>query len=485
MNRPVRDEGLRIPPHSIEAEQSVLGAVMLVPASLAKVRDWLHEEDFYRSEHRLLYRVLCTMIAANKAVDPITLTATLEADGMLELVGGDAYLVEIASNTPSAANIEGYAEFIVERARLRRAIEAGTDLAGKAFAPGSSSEEIIAAAIRKLTAMQSSRLRGGLQSMGTLVPEWLRHMGELYKRGEAISGMPTPWAGLNNLTHGLQNGELIIVAGRPNMGKSIMGQELARHAALALNRRVAFFSLEMTAKALLDRMTAAITNVPFESIKSPKKLTDEEWARITPATTALIASQLCIDDTHGLTSEQICARARRAHMQAPIGLVVIDHMHRAKMLGRTPQDRQHELRVAAQEYKGLGKEFGCPVVALAQLNRNLLKRDDKRPEMDDLREAGGIEEEGDTIVFLHRDDYYDRNSKHKGVVEAIIGKGRDVKTGEKAKLKNRFDVMRMDDFAGDDLPLEEPDEGAKPAQRAGFRRHAAKPRDPVAEALDK
>lgn len=445
-------ETLRQPPCAIEAEQDVLGGIMLVPESLAKISDWLSPEDFYRREHRLIYAALLAMAEKREPIDAVTMGARMEADGSAVDVGGAAYLCELANNTVSAANIVSHAEIVLERSRLRKMIEIGTQIAGRGFDPREDSEAIVADALRRLAEIQSSRIRGGLKTTRELLSPWMKSLQESYYRRDAITGLRTPWAELNSVTHGLQPGDLIVIAARPNMGKSVMGAQLAEFVATELGVRTAVFALEPTATQLLNRITAMRGSVAYRGMTSPACLNETDWSRIADVTSRLYSAPLLIDDTPGLSAMQIQGRARRAHMQAPIGLIVVDHLHEIELPGRTSAERARDLGHAAGLLKALGKDFGCPVVALAQLNRELLNRGDKHPQMSDLRESGAIEEKADVILFLHREDYYDKKTHLKGVVDVEIGKGRDIETGTRVQLRHRFDVMRLDDWEGD-LPL--------------------------------
>lgn len=471
---PSRIDTLRVPPFALESEQSVLGGLMLVPEALSSIADWLAAEDFYRREHRLIYTAIVDLVGRREPIDPITLGEWFKRNGEADSIGGPAYLSELANNTPSAANIEAYAEIIVEQARLRKTIEIGTRLSGQGFDRANRSEAIIAEAMHALAQLQTSRLQGGLRPARELARDWYAELSDNYDRGDAITGMPTPWSELDALTHGLQAGDLIVIAGRPNMGKTVMGLQIAAHAAMKLGTRTAFFSLEMTAKQVLSRVVSATQNIPHKWLMSPR--TDEsQWPRVSGAVDVLNRAPLWIDDTHGLSIDQAKARARRMHLRSKIGLLVFDHMHEFKLQGRNSSERTYELGQVADGMKGLGKEFDCPVVALAQLNRDLLSRPDKHPIMSDLRASGDIEQIADMILFLHREEYYDKKTHLKGVVDVEIGKGRNVETGSRIQLQNRFDVMRLDPWEGE-LPLPP----AKP-QTMSKKRNSFAP-DPVSEA---
>jgi replicative DNA helicase len=296
-----------------------------------------------------------------------------------------------------------------------------------------------------LSHIQASRQMGGLLPAKSAIKDWFTDLNRRYEMGDKVTGLPTPWHDLNAATHGLQNGELTIIAARTNMGKSVMGGQLAMFSALR-GVRVALFSLEMTRAQVIRRSVSALANIPHDWLMAPGNDGDDAyWTRLTNATAQLNDSPLLIDDAPGLTIEQLSARARRAHMQDPIGLIVVDHLHEMLV---NPDRAVIDTGRNAQGIKSLAKEFNCPAVALAQLNRALGQRADKRPTMTDLRQSGELEQKADVILFLHREDYYDRETHLQGVVEVELGKGRDIKTGTRIHLANRYDVMRLDDWDG-------------------------------------
>jgi replicative DNA helicase len=467
-----RMDDIRTPLNANDAEQSVLGSLMLAPGSLAQIADWLGEDAFYRQDHRLIYRAICALAAKGEPCDAVTLGEWFQAQRLVSQTGGASYgvsasyVIELANTTPSAANIVAYAEIVAEKARLRGAIDVGTELAGAADRRGADSASIVAAAMQRLTALQTSKLRGGLQATKPLLKAWYAELHRRYEIGERVTGLPTPWRAVNTATHGLQDGELVLIPGRPNMGKSVAGFNLAAFTALR-GQRAALFSLEMTAKQVMRRCVAALADVPHDWLTAPHDSPDSEahWTRITAATEQLSCAPLLIDDSPALTVDQIVARARRAHLQAPLRLVIVDHMH---IVRRAGENEVRELGEISRSLKALAKELNCPVVALAQLNRNATVRNEKRPVMTDLRASGEIEQDADLILFLHREDYYNHETHLQGVVEIEIGKGRDVKTGERMHLANRFDVMRLDDWEGS---LPEPKK-AEDSRTRGFGRQA-------------
>ena len=438
-------EALRVPPHSIDAEQSVLGGLMMAPSALSKLSDWLSEDDFYRRDHQLIFQAISGLIERGSPVDAVTLMEWFDANGLSNMLqDGSSYLIALHNDTPSAANIVAYAEIVAEKARLRRAIEAGTRLTEAAGAAGASSELVVGDALRELSAMQSSQQRGGLEPVGPMLSEWFQHLTKVYQQGEQHTGLPTGFRDLDKLIMGLQPGEVVIVAARPNMGKSIFGGQVAVHAATKLNKRTSLFSMEMTRRQVLNRAIACLGRVSHQWLKNPDPSQEEPWPRVTNAMAMLndAASRLLIDDSPALSIEQLQARARRAHLHAPIELLVVDHLHEMQVRAEYAA-ADHGRNVGG--LKALGKEFNCPVLVLAQLNRGNKDRNNKRPTMADLRASGEIEQKADVILFLHRDDYYDKDSPQRGVVEVIVGKGRDIPTGDTVFLVNRFDQMRLDD----------------------------------------
>lgn len=442
---------LRQPPSSIEAEQYVIGAVLIDGKALANVADWLAESDFYLAKHRSIWQAVNALAAAGKPVDAVTVAEHLDggADG---LTFGD--VIDVANTTASAANVVAYAEIVLEKSRLRQVMDLGTRLAGSAMRPGVGSADLVAQATHTLAQLQSEN-RGGLRQIKPALKAWFEDLAERYESGRRMNGRATPWLAMNELTHGLRGGELIVVAARPGMGKSVLGFGLATFDALRDGGRVALFSLEMTISEYGQRSVAALGGASHEWLRAPDKGpgSDEQWNRVTGGMTKLLEANIVVDDTPGLTVAQIAARARRAHMQSPLSMVVVDHMHIVRIKGDNPV---RELGDVSRALKALAKELNVPVVALAQLNRSNTQRADKRPTMADLRGSGEIEQDADYIFLLHRQDYYD-DSDETGAVEIIVGKSRNA-AANTIVLKNRLDVMRFDDWEG---PLPGRDEPKK------------------------
>lgn len=438
-------ETLRVPPHDIAAEQAVLGALMLAPESLAKISDWLTEQDFYRADHRLIYRAVSALIGRGSPVDTVTLMDWFEANGLAEMIGGTSYLIELDNATASAARIVAYAEIVSEKSRLRAAITAGTNLVESAWKRGADAEQVIGAATHELAQMHASKLRGGLEPAKIGMKRMQSELMERYRRGPALLGQPWPWQALNHCTKGLRDSVVYIIAGRPSMGKSVMGLQVAINNALN-GRNTAFFSVEMSADECMARGVACVGEIPHEWVESPNDKdmdADFYWSRLSAATQRIIEAPLLIDETPSISITQLMARARRAHMQNPLRLIVVDHMHDMAI---DPKQARFDYGQIVQGSKVLAKEFKCPVIVLAQLNRQAANRGDKRPTMTDLRESGEIEQKADVILFLHREEYYDKNTHLKGVVEVIPAKGRNIKTGDNIYLKNIFSEMRMGDW---------------------------------------
>lgn len=465
--RPPQDVAtLRIPPHDANAEQAVLGMLMLVPESLAKVSDWLSEDDFYRADHRIIYRAVVTLIGRGSPVDPVTMGDWFQANDMDGMVGGIGYLIELSNSTASAANLVAHAEIVVEKSRLRAAITTGMDLAEAAWKRGADSQQIIATASHDLAQMQASKMRGGLEPAVVGMRRMHAELMDRYNRGPSLLGLPWPWPELNECTKGLRDGELIVVGARPNMGKSVFALQAALHVALT-GERVAYFSIEMTADQCMSRAVACIGEIAHDWVENPaQEDIDAEfwWSRLNSATARITDSPLLIDETPAISIDQMMARARREHMKKPIRLIVADHMHDMQL--DPSREVRHEYGRIAQGAKTLAKEFKCPVVLLAQLNRASANRADKRPTMTDLRESGEIEQKADVILFLHREDYYDPKTYLKGLVEVLVAKGRSIRTGGTIDLRNVFSEMRLESWEG---PRPVPSESDyKPKAKRGF-----------------
>ena len=440
----------RIPPQSVEAEQAVLGGLMLSGEAWPLVSDVLAEADFYRRDHQLVWRGVEALAHAGKPFDVVTLGEWFESQGLAGEVAGGSYLFELSRAVHSAANIRAHADIVADMAARRRMIEAGTAMVNDGFQPeGRELSELLASASQRLAELQPAQ-RGGLRKASETLQGWFDGFTRRYSQGDRMTGMPTPWKRINEVTHGLQPSTLYLFAGRPSMGKSVLGLNLALFAAMR-GHTVGLFSLEMSMDDCHTRNVASLTDIPHDWLAAPNP--DDEpdegyTSRMGVGIRDIKSAPLYIDDTPSLTVRQFEARARRMHHRQPLELLVVDHIHDFRI---DPKLSRFELGAIAQAGKNLAKEWGIPVVMLAQLNRNVTGRTDKRPTLADLRESGELEQKGDVIGFLHREDYYDspESKTHlQGVVEFHFAKGRNIRAGERVNLRNRFDVMRLDDWEG-------------------------------------
>jgi len=424
---------LRIPPHSLEGESSVLGGLLLDNGAWDRVADLLNDGDFYRYEHRLVYASIGTLINATKPADVITVYEHLQSQGKAEEVGGLAYLNSLAQYVPSAGNIRRYAEIVRERSILRKLVSASDEIATNAFNPqGRPVADIVDEAERKIFNIgeQGSRLKQGFQGMDTLVVNLLDRVQEMADNPNDVTGVPTGFYDLDRLTAGFQAGDLIVLAARPSMGKTAFAINIAEHVALNEGLPVAVFSMEMGAAQLAVRIVGSIGRIDQGHLRTGK-LSDEEWPRLTEAIEKLRNISLHIDETAGLKSSELRANARRLARQCgQLGLIVVDYLQLMSGSGGSDENRATELGEISRGLKMLAKELKCPVIALSQLNRSVEQRPDKRPMMSDLRESGAIEQDADIIMFIYRDEYYTKDAcKEPGVAEIIIAKQRNGPTG--------------------------------------------------------
>jgi replicative DNA helicase len=438
---PVEDDGprdrqvaqLRIPPHSIEAESSVLGGLLLDNGAWDRVGDLLTEADFYRYEHRLIFAAVASLINATKPADVITVYEQLQSQGKADETGGLAYLNSLAQYVPSAGNIRRYAEIVRERSILRKLVSASDEIATAAFnTQGKSVDKILDEAEQKIFNIgeEGSRMKQGFQAMDTLVVQLLDRVQEMADNPNDITGVPTGFYDLDRMTSGMQAGDLIILAARPSMGKTSLAINIAEHVALHEGLPVAVFSMEMGASQLAVRIVGSIGRIDQTHLRTGR-LTDDEWPRLTEAIEKLRNVSLHIDETPGLTTSELRANARRLARQCgKLGLIVVDYLQLMSVSsGMSDENRATAVGEISRGLKMLAKELQCPVIALSQLSRGVESRTDKRPMMSDLRESGAIEQDADVIMFIYRDDYYNKDSKEPGVSEIIISKQRNGPTG--------------------------------------------------------
>ncbi|GAB3333031.1 MULTISPECIES: replicative DNA helicase [Marilutibacter] len=445
-----RLDQLRLPPQSIEAEQAVLGGLMLAPEAYDRIVDQLSESDFYRRDHQLIFRAINELAQKARPYDAVTLGEWFESMGLGEQVAGGAYLIELASTTPSAANIRAYAEIVRDKAILRQLIDVGTDIVNDGYQPdGRDSSEILDEAERQVLAIAQASNNGknDFTSVHQALTTAFDELQTRYANGGAITGLPTGYNEFDELTAGLQKTDLIILAARPAMGKTTLALNMAEYAAFRSKLPVAVFSMEMSASQLAMRLISSVGRVNAQRLRTGQ-LEDEDWSRVTSAIRQLREVKIFIDDEPGLSPTKLAAKARRLKREHGLGLIVIDYLQLMSVPGNN-ENRATEISEISRSLKGLAKELEVPVIALSQLNRSLETRTDKRPVMADLRESGAIEQDADMIVFIYRDDYYNKeNSPDKGLAEVIIGKQRSGPTGS-VKLKFFGEYTRFDNLAHD------------------------------------
>lgn len=445
---------LKVPPHSVEAEQAVIGGLLLDNRAWEDIGDRVSESDFYRGDHRLLFNAIRSLEERSQPFDAVTLSEWLEKNGQLDNAGGMAYIGRLAKETPTAANIVAYADIVRERSVLRQLIAVGTDIAGSGFnTEGRGSRELVENAEKRIyeIAEQDMRGRGGFRDIKELLTKTVEEIDYLFQAEGNITGVPTGFDKFDESTTGLHAGELIIIAGRPSMGKTTFAMNIAENAAIGHKTPVAVFSMEMPGEQLAMRMISSLGRIDQHHVRTGQ-LTDEDWPRITSAVHMLSEAKLFIDDTPALSPSEVRARARRIKRKHGLGLVVLDYLQLMQVPGGG-ENRATEISEISRGLKAMAKELNVPVIALSQLNRSLEQRTDKRPIMSDLRESGAIEQDADLIVFIYRDEVYNDDSPDKGMAEIIIAKqrngpiGKSVLTflGKYTKFENYIPEMYAND----------------------------------------
>lgn len=446
----IKVEKLKVPPHSLEAEQSVIGSLLISPGAWDSVAEIVIETDFYNHSHKLIYKAILDLLANDKPVDLVTVSEVLEQTDLLESVGGLAYLGELAKNTPSAANVVAYAEIIKERAVIRELIGVANDIADTGYNPeGRDSTDLLDFAESKVFEIAEKRTTEseGPQNVDAVLGKTISRLEELVKSNKEVTGVSTGYSDLDKKTSGLQPSDLIIVAARPSMGKTTFAMNLAENAMMLEDKPVLVFSLEMPAEQLMMRMLASLSRVDQTKIRTAR-LEDDDWQRMSNTMSMLKDKEnLYIDDSSGLTPMDVRTRARKiAREHGGISLIMIDYLQ----LMRVPSlsdNRTLEIAEISRSLKALAKELEVPVVALSQLNRSLEQRADKRPINSDLRESGSIEQDADLIMFIYRDEVYNENSPEKGISEIILGKQRNGPIGT-VRLTFQGQFSRFDNYAG-------------------------------------
>ena len=443
-------QSLRVPPHSIQGEQAVLGGLMLDDEAWDRVADLVTGEDFYRREHQLIFSAMAGLSGSDQPLDVVTLAEELERRGELAEVGGMPYLGMLANDTPSASNVSAYAKIVREQSVVRQLIKVGNKIADSGYRPeGRKVHQLLDEAENQVfqIAEQQAKGKSGFKSINNLLTATVNKIEELFSSDDALTGVSTGFNDFDGRTSGLQKSDLIIVAGRPSMGKTTFAMNIAENVAIGSGMPVAIFSMEMPGEALTMRMISSLGRINQQAVRSGK-LEDDDWPRVTSAVSILSQAKMFIDDTPALTPTEVRARCRRLMKDhGQLGLVVLDYLQ----LMQAPEagdNRTAEISAISRGLKALAKELEVPVIALSQLNRSLEQRPNKRPVMSDLRESGAIEQDADVILFVYRDEVYNENTPDRGVAEIIIGKQRNGPIGT-VNLTFQGQYTRFDNFAHD------------------------------------
>ncbi|NOT57658.1 MAG: replicative DNA helicase [Deltaproteobacteria bacterium] len=433
----------KVPPQSLDAEESVLGSILLDPNALDRVIEAMTDADFYRESHRKIFRAMISLSEKNEPIDLVTLTDTLKARGELQDVGGAIYLAELSDKVPSAANVAHYARIIREKAVLRSLINVSNEIASRCYSGEEDIEQFLDEAERLIFDVSEKRIRPAFFKLGDMIMDTIKIVEKLYERKEMVTGVPTGFLDLDRMTAGLQPADLVIVAARPSMGKTAFVMNIAQYVALHANTAVGVFSLEMSKEQLVMRMLCSEARVDNAKVRAGY-LGERDFPRLAMAAGRLGDAPIFIDDTPAQNVLELRAKARRLKREANLGLVIIDYLQ--LMRGLTSQEnRTQELSEISRGLKSLAKELNIPVIALSQLNRQVEQRADRRPMMSDIRESGAIEQDADVIAFIYRDEVYKQDSQDEGIAEIIIGKQRNGPTGT-VRLAFRKEYTRFDNL---------------------------------------
>jgi len=442
--------GSRIPPQNIEAEQSVLGSILLRDKSLPTVIELISPEDFYREGHRIIFQAMLELFERNEPQDLVTITSLLNDTNKLESAGGATYLASLTSIVPVTSNIGSYCRIIRQKSVLRNLIHVSSDIASRCYEEQDEVEQLVDNAEQAIFDVAGKKNIGTFLPLKKIIPDCFETVEQLYKRKELITGVPTGYSEIDKMTAGLQSADLIILAGRPSMGKTAFAINIAQHAALVEKTGVAIFSLEMAKEQLAMRLLSSVGHIDSHRIRTGK-LRNEDWPHLTRAVGMLSDAPIYIDDTPAISILEMRSKLRRLVSQSAIGLVLVDYLQ--LMRGRSSENRTQEISDISRSLKALAKEYRVPVLALSQLNRSLESRTDKRPMMSDLRESGAIEQDADVICFIYRDEVYNKaeDNPQRGIAEIIIGKQRNGPTGV-AKLFFKKEYTTFENIAHFDEP---------------------------------
>lgn len=431
----------RIPPHNLEAEQAVLGAIFLEPSVIVTATEILSPEDFYRVSHQRIFEAMVRLTDRGEPIDLVTVTNELDERDLLNEVGGVSYLTDLASSVPTAANLEYYAKIVEEKAILRRVIQAATHIVTKTFDESDDVTEVLDFAEKTIFEVSQNKATGNFKNIKDVLIDVYDNIEQLHHHKGDVTGIPTGFKDLDRITSGFQKNDLIIIAARPSVGKTAFALNIAQNVAIHARENVAIFSLEMGAEQLVMRMLCAEGNIDAQRLRTGK-LEEEDWSKLTMAMGSLSDAGIYIDDTPGIKVSEIRSKCRRLKQEHGLGMVLIDYLQLIQGSGNSKENRQQEVSEISRSLKALARELEVPVIALSQLSRSVEQRQDKRPMMSDIRESGSIEQDADIVGFLYRDDYYDKESEKENIIEIIIAKQRNgpVGTVELAFVKeyNKF-----------------------------------------------
>lgn len=430
----------RIPPQSVEAEQAVLGAMLLSHDAVIVAMEKLQSQDFYRDVHRIIFEAMEHLHRENKEIDVITLPDELKRMKKLDDVGGLEYVLNLPNLVGSAANIEYYANIVAEKALARNLISTCTELTTEAYDGQKETEALLDDAERRILQLSDTKNRGDFASVGAVVEVTLDKITKLYENKAGLTGLPTGFRDLDRMTSGLQPSDLILVAARPSMGKTAFTLNIAQNVGVRQHKTVAFFSLEMSQEQLVQRLLCQIAHIDSQKLRTGQLNSDEEWTRLTDACDKLYESPIYIDDTPGISVAEMRSKARRLKSEHGLDLIIVDYLQ--LMQGRNAESRQQEISEISRSLKALARELKVPLIALSQLSRSVESRQDKRPMLSDLRESGALEQDADIVSFLYREDYYDKETENQHITEVILAKHRNGPVGSvKLYFKNEFTLF--------------------------------------------
>lgn len=430
----------RIPPQNVEAEQAVLGAMLLSHDAVIVAMEKLQSQDFYRDVHRIIFEAMEHLHRENKEIDVITLPDELKRMKKLDDVGGLEYVLNLPNLVGSAANIEYYANIVAEKALARNLISTCTELTTEAYDGQKETEALLDDAERRILQLSDTKNRGDFASVGAVVEVTLDKITKLYENKAGLTGLPTGFRDLDRMTSGLQPSDLILVAARPSMGKTAFTLNIAQNVGVRQHKTVAFFSLEMSQEQLVQRLLCQIAHIDSQKLRTGQLNSDEEWTRLTDACDKLYESPIYIDDTPGISVAEMRSKARRLKSEHGLDLIIVDYLQ--LMQGRNAESRQQEISEISRSLKALARELKVPLIALSQLSRSVESRQDKRPMLSDLRESGALEQDADIVSFLYREDYYDKETENQHITEVILAKHRNGPVGlVKLYFKNEFTLF--------------------------------------------